>query len=240
MIQVLCLCTVVLITVSACSSALTPQPLLPDPAGQAQENRAITPRTKGSTLELTPRTKGSTLLNGVVIWPEESQVSPDGFAITLLQEGKIIRTVMSDKLGKFELTGIPTAGRLRIEARATHDPELILKRELELYEDQLYAETHVSVESTALVAVLDKSRQMGSALQNMPLQELESASIQAELSTIKTEMMPFLDQNMKQSLESMPSVQSAVDLAWENLEQKLSKDRSKLETQFILTGQDLF
>lgn len=219
-----------LVSLSACAS-----PRFELPQAQltpVQDSRAITPRTKGSTLELTPRTKGSTLLKGRVLWPDGSVISPTGFAITLLRDGEIISAVMSDQSGEFELPEAPEQGRLRIEARASHDPELILKRELELYREQLYAETQISLETTALVAVLDKSREMGSVLHQLPLRQLED-SVDRALEQVQQEMMPFLERDMQQSLEQMPTVKNAVDLAWAYLENRQERAQ-EIERPFVI------
>lgn len=179
-------------------------------ANLSQQEAQITPRTKGPTLSITPRTKGSTLLNGSVIWPDDIK-PPSSLSFEIQSIGENNKTsIVTAHDGSFSLI-LQANTQVRIEAKAIFDPELVFKTIVQVPETDEAVPIKISLESTAIVALMDHALQAQSTLQNMPMESYERPEIMPKINEIKERMKPFLSTNMQSNLESMPNVQEAMN-----------------------------
>jgi len=172
------------------------------------------------SLSITPRTKGSTL-TGVVLWPSEMAV-PTALSFEIKVSGRdLAQSAMSDAQGHFQLENLPVAEmgeRLRIEARAMANPQLVLKALFKPPGASGSMQTQVSLESTAVVAVLDYARSMSSPLMNLAPERFMMPDVQPMVAEVKQRMMPYLSQTLEKPLEAMPPVQNQVQQMLKKLE----------------------
>lgn len=203
----------------ACNPTLTP------PVANQTPVSTLTPRTKGSTLEITPRTKGSTLLMGTVSWPEE--LPPPArmqFKIQALTETGSYE-LESDLMGRFQISGLPSRAKVRLVATDILQPMLKFKADLLTPAGPAVTsvQTSLSVDSTALCAFMDYAQAMDSPMQTVALNVFEDPEVQGLLQPVKSEMMGILKGPLQQEMEKAPEVMKALETARQNLE-KMQQD----------------
>lgn len=181
----------------------------------------ITPSSKGPTLEITPSSKGSTLLKGVVVWPE-GVVAPGDMQFEVLALNNRMMRTQTRPDGSFEMELSDTAP-LRLEARAMFDPELVFKTYVDQPEMQ-QEPVPLTLESTALTALMDKARVMRSPVMSYSMDELKDMGAPSHLEGVVDMMMPFLKEDMASEMEEMPTVDKALSEALGQFERAFDKN----------------
>lgn len=187
-----------------------------------RQDGQITPRTKGPTLDITPRTKGSTLLNGAVIWPADI-ARPEVLSFEIQGLANNTKTVVQSAADGSFLLELPENTQVRLEAQAKFDPELILKAVIQVPKQAESERVEISLASTAVVAMMDYARTMGSGLEDLPMEKFHDPEIMPQMNQLEASMKPFLETNMQSTLENMPPVQEAMKMTHAEL-QRLSKE----------------
>ncbi len=208
-----------LMGLSACQVGLS------TPAIPTQDSRDVTPRTKGPTLEITPRTKGSTLLMGQVIWPAEAQPLLDTrFLIEVLTPtGKASVETTAD--GRFQFDDLPTQSQVRLIATSIAKPALKLKADLLTPSGQSVdsLNTKITVESTAISALMDYAQEMESSLQTLSIKVFEDQDVLALVQPVNSSLLSILSDKQKMdslslALESQPEVRLSLEQSRQSLE----------------------
>jgi len=219
-----------LMSLTACQFGLS-APSLP-----TQDSRDVTPRTKGPTLEITPRTKGSTILMGQVIWPAEAQPLADTrFLIEVLTPaGKQSLETAAD--GRFEFTDLPTQSQIRLIATSIAKPLLKLKTDLQTPTGQSVESINarITVESTAISALLDYALATESPVQTVSIDAFEDQDVRALILPVHDSMMQILGSkekmdNLSLSLESQPEVRLSLEQSRQGLEAMQRDQPEKLD-----------
>lgn len=126
------------------------------PSGESQNTaeHTITPRTKGSTLEITPRTKGTTYLLGSLHLPAGLAVGD--FKIALRQENLLLnpQPLSSNAQGQFEIPALSLNPNqaLYIEARSLQRPDIVLMNEM-MVPDKMPEKLEFKLDITTTAAV---------------------------------------------------------------------------------------
>lgn len=219
--------SLLLLSCAACQSGQSLS--MPDlTQAKLSNSEHITPRTKGPTLDITPRTKGSTLLNGTVVWPDDIQAPAElKFEVHWIADGQG-NTVRSAEDGSFVLD-VPAHSQVRLEAKAMHDPELVFKTLIDTPAEGGEIQAQISLESTAITALMDQAVAMHSPLESLPLEVFTQNALHPWIEPVAQSMKPFLATNMQQSLESMPSVQDALETARQQLESLQQEDPAMMQ-----------
>lgn len=199
-------------------------PAMP-PDGRISLADAITPRTKGGTLNITPQTKGSTL-KGSIVWPAEvAALSSKRFIIRVYAGDLQLAEGATDAEARFEVFNAPAQAELRIEAHVPGRPHVILRRLVQLpgsdSESPLELKGGLSMLSTAAAAVLLDARQQGSGLGILAPDRLLAPEAEVLLKPLASLMTPYLDASLAMPIESLAPVQAAISTTRGQLEKAL-------------------
>jgi hypothetical protein len=198
-----------LLVLNACQSGLSGLVSSDSLKSDQSQNTSITPRTKGSTLE------------GIVIWPQE-MLAPASLQFEIrIASADQTWTTLSDSQGHFQVNDLQWKGAapmLRVEAKAMHNPQLVLKTLFQTQAIPTQMNTQITLTSTATVALLDQAQGMKSMLMNMAPERLNQVDTQPLVEDVKNAMMPYLNTPLTQPLEHMPEVQKMLEETVQKLE----------------------
>lgn len=177
----------------------------------AADQRDITPRTKGGTLNITPTSKGGTLLKGAVLWPSEvAAIANPVFDLKVYAGETLLAQGQTGDQASFVIENAPVGTRLRVEAAVPGRPFVVL-RSLVTTPNQPDQELRldISMLTTAVAAVLADPGTL-----TVGPERLLQADTVALLTPLARVMTPFLEQtSLSAPIETQASVQTALSEA---------------------------